>query len=123
MERMAADMMGGTAKDAVIFEAVGVPGIIQQIIEGAPPKARVVVVGVCMETDHQEPFLAITKELSIRYVFGYSPDEYAATLQRLATTQLPVDELVTDVLTLDQTADAFQTLASPGDHGKILIRH
>ena len=51
MERMAADMMGGTAKDAVIFEAVGVPGIIQQIIEGAPPKARVVVVGVCMETD------------------------------------------------------------------------
>ena len=123
MERMAADMMGGTAKDAVIFEAVGVPGIIQQIIEGAPPKARVVVVGVCMETDHQEPFLAITKELSIRYVFGYSPDEYAATLQRLATTQLPIDELVTDVLTLDQTADAFQTLASPGDHGKILIRH
>jgi len=123
MERMAADMMGGTAKDAVIFEAVGVPGVIQQIIEGAPPKARVVVVGVCMETDHQQPFLAITKELSIRYVLGYTPDEYAATLQRLGTTELPVDELVTDVLSLDQTADAFQTLASPGDHGKILIRH
>src|SRR5215470_18599021 len=50
-------------KPALIFECVGVPGIIQQLFEGAPRDARIVVVGVCMETDRAEPMLGILKEL------------------------------------------------------------
>jgi len=48
---------------AVIFECVGLPGVIQQVIDGAPAGARVVIVGVCMQTDQFEPFFGIVKQL------------------------------------------------------------
>src|SRR6202012_113839 len=40
--------LGPKLRPAVIFECVGVPRVIQQIMEGAPASARIVVVGVCM---------------------------------------------------------------------------
>ncbi|HEY8547153.1 MAG TPA: zinc-binding dehydrogenase [Acidimicrobiales bacterium] len=122
MERAGLEMFGGSFKEAVIFEAVGAPGVLQAIIDGAPPKARIVVVGVCMETDHIEPFFGITKELELRFAFGYSPTEFAATLDRLGAAALRgVDQLVTDHVPLDATPQAFATLANPGEHGKILV--
>ena len=109
-------------RGAVIFEAVGVPGVLRTIVREAPPRARVVVVGVCMEPDRIEPFFAITKELEIRFAFGYTRDEFAATLDRLARRCPPADALVTGVVGLDGVASAFEALASPGRHGKVLVR-
>ena len=54
------------------------PGLLQQVFEGAPRDARIVVVGVCMETDRSEPMLGIMKELNVQYVLGYTPDEFAS---------------------------------------------
>ena len=64
-------------KPALIFECVGIPGLLQQVFEGAPRDARIVVVGVCMETDRSEPMIGIMKELDVQYVLGYTPDEFA----------------------------------------------
>src|SRR5215467_3666888 len=63
-------------KPALIFECVGVPGLLQQVFEGAPRDARIVVVGVCMESDRSEPMLGIMKELNVQYALGYTPDEF-----------------------------------------------
>jgi threonine dehydrogenase-like Zn-dependent dehydrogenase len=123
LDRAAHEMFGGQFKDAVVFEAVGTPGVLQSIIDGAPPKARIVVVGVCMEQDHIEPFVGIVKELEVRFAFGYTPGEFAATLDRLAQGMPGADSLVTDIVDLADTPAAFQTLDDPGDHGKILVRH
>src|SRR5258708_11540255 len=38
-------------KPALIFGCVGIPGLLQQVFEGAPRDGRVVVVGVCMESE------------------------------------------------------------------------
>ena len=80
MERIGAAMLGAAVQDPVIFEAVGVPGMLQSLIAEAPPHSRIVVVGVCMHTDTIEPFMAVTKEMELRFSFGYTPDEFAATL-------------------------------------------
>ena len=121
MERVGAGMLGGTVPDPVIFEAVGVPGMLQSLIAEAPPRSRIVVVGVCMHTDTIEPFMAVTKEMELRFSFGYSPEEFAATLARLATGVPGADLLVTSTLGLDGAPGAFDTLRAPGEHGKILI--
>ena len=121
MEYASAVMMGADLKNPVIFEAVGVPGMLQGIIEEAPPRSRIVVVGVCMHADSIEPFFAVAKELEFRFSFGYSPAEYAATLERLASGVPGAELLVTDVFGLDETPGAFETLRTPGEHGKILI--
>jgi threonine dehydrogenase-like Zn-dependent dehydrogenase len=121
MERAGAVMMGADLKDPVIFEAVGVPGMLQAIMEAAPPRSRIVVVGVCMHPDSIEPFFAVTKEMEFRFSFGYTPAEYAATLERLAKGVPGAEMLVTDAVGLDGAPGAFETLRNPGEHGKILI--
>ena len=122
MERAGASMLGVAVKDPVIFEAVGVPGMLQSLIADAPPHSRIVVVGVCMHTDSIEPFMAVTKELELRFSFGYTPGEFAATLQRLAAGMPGADLLVTSSVDLAGAPGAFETLRSPGEHGKILVR-
>ncbi|MGH7948165.1 MAG: alcohol dehydrogenase catalytic domain-containing protein, partial [Candidatus Binataceae bacterium] len=52
-------MSGPALRPAVIFECVGVPGMIEGVMSSAPPNARVVVVGVCMQRDQIEPMYGI----------------------------------------------------------------
>ena len=64
-------------KSLVIFEAVGVPGMIDDAMQAAPRGARVLVVGVCMEQDSIRPMLGIAKELDVSFALGYSYEEFA----------------------------------------------
>jgi threonine dehydrogenase-like Zn-dependent dehydrogenase len=108
-------------RPGVFFECVGVPGVIQQIVEGASRDARVVVVGVCMEIDQFEPFVAIGKELNLQFVLGYTPEEFAATLRHLAEGELTHEPLITGKVGVEGVAGAFDELASPDRHAKILV--
>ncbi|MEN3349762.1 MAG: hypothetical protein V7632_3397 [Bradyrhizobium sp.] len=108
-------------KPALIFECVGVPGVLQQVFEGAPRHARVVVVGVCMETDRSEPMLGIIKELNVQYVLGYTPEEFAWSLRLIAEGQVDAAALVTGRVGIDGVAQAFADLANPEAHTKILV--
>ena len=82
-------------RTAVIFECVGVPGMLQEILKSAPAGARVVVVGVCMQEDRIKPMLAISKELQLQFVLGYLPGEFAETLGAIAEGKLDVAPLIT----------------------------
>jgi threonine dehydrogenase-like Zn-dependent dehydrogenase len=106
---------------AVLFECVGVPGLLDQMMKDAPREARIVVAGVCMEDDRIRPTLGIYKELSVQFVLGYQPDEFAGTLGDIAEGRIPVEPLVTAKVGVDGVAGAFRTLASPEQHAKILV--
>lgn len=117
-----ADKLGGTApKRPVIFECVGVPGMIDGIIRAAPLASRVIVVGVCMGEDRIRPAMAIGKELDLRFVFGQTPLEYRDTLHMLADGKLDASALVTGTVGLGGVAAAFEALGDPETHAKILI--
>ncbi|MFC9996425.1 zinc-binding dehydrogenase [Nocardia sp. NPDC127526] len=104
-----------------IFECVGVPGIIDQILAGAPPMSRVIVVGVCMQPDTFRPALAINKEIELRFAFGYDPGEFRDTLHMLADGKVDPAPLITGTVGLDGVDAAYTALASPEHHAKILI--
>ncbi|HEY3680408.1 MAG TPA: zinc-binding dehydrogenase [Bradyrhizobium sp.] len=108
-------------KPALIFECVGIPGVIQQLFEGAPRDARIVVVGVCMETDRSEPMLGIVKELNVQYVLGYTPEEFAASLRLIAEGKVDAASLVTASVGIGGVAQAFADLANPERHTKIIV--
>jgi 2-desacetyl-2-hydroxyethyl bacteriochlorophyllide A dehydrogenase len=108
-------------KRAAIFECVGVPGILQQMLEKAPRDARIVVAGVCMEPDTIEPMFGIVKELSLQFVLGYTPDEFARSLRLLAEGQVDAEALITAKVGLDGVKGAFAELANPEQHTKILV--
>ena len=111
----------GGSRGLVVFEAIGVPGIINDILRAAPARTRAVVVGVCMQPDTVQPFFGISKELSIQFVLGYDPTEFADTLRHIAEGDLDVAPLVTGEVGLDGVAGAFAALADPDEHCKILV--
>jgi threonine dehydrogenase-like Zn-dependent dehydrogenase len=108
-------------RNAVIFECVGVPGLLHGIMRDAPRGARIVVAGVCMEEDRIRPIHGINKELSLQFVLGYLPDEFASTLTDIAEGRLPVAPLVTGRVGVADVPQAFEDLARPDTHAKILV--
>jgi threonine dehydrogenase-like Zn-dependent dehydrogenase len=105
----------------VVFECVGVPGVIEQIISSAPLFSRVVVVGVCMEPDRFRPAMAINKEIDLRFVLGYTPLEFRDSLHLLADGKVNAEPIVTGVVGLPGVDNAFTALGNPETHAKILI--
>ncbi|MEO6511153.1 MAG: zinc-binding dehydrogenase, partial [Nocardioides sp.] len=118
----ALDKVGATTPKApVIFECVGVPGMLEQVLTGAPLYSRVVVVGVCMGSDLIRPSMAVNKELDLRFVVGYTPLEFRDTLHALADGKIDATPLLTGTVGLDGVATAFDVLGDPDTHAKILI--
>ncbi|MEV3905858.1 zinc-binding dehydrogenase [Mycobacterium sp. NPDC050551] len=118
----AADALGAAGpKRPVVFECVGVPGMIDGALAGAPLQSRVIVVGVCMGEDTLRPSMGIAKEIDLRFVFGYTPLEFRDTLHLLADGKVDASALVTGTVGLDGVAAAFDALGDPEAHAKILI--
>ena len=112
---------GPAVRPAVVFECVGVPGVLDDLMAASPRGTRIIVVGVCMEADTIHPMLGISKELNLQFVLGYTPDEFAATLGHIAAGEIPTTPLITGHVGLDGVAQAFVDLASPERHAKILV--
>jgi threonine dehydrogenase-like Zn-dependent dehydrogenase len=110
-----------SVKPAVVFEAVGVPGIIDDVLLRARPGTRLVVAGVCMQPDTVHPFFAIAKEINVQFVLAYSPDEFADSLCALAEGDIDAAPLITGEVGLDGVGAAFDDLADPERHCKILV--
>jgi threonine dehydrogenase-like Zn-dependent dehydrogenase len=105
----------------VVFEAIGVPGIIDDVIRRARPGTRLVVAGVCMEPDTMHPFFAIAKEINVQFCLAYGPEEFAESLRALAEGDIDVSPLITAEVGLDGVGAAFDDLAHPDRHCKILV--
>jgi threonine dehydrogenase-like Zn-dependent dehydrogenase len=105
----------------ICFEAVGVPGVLDSLLRDAPIATQIVVVGVCMEPDTTRPFFASAKELSIRYSFAYTPEEYAAALRAISEGDVDVSPMITATVDLSGVAGAFEALGHPDEHVKILV--
>ena len=106
----------------VIFECVGAPGLLQQCIEMAPQRGRIVPVGVCEQPDRIMPFFGLIKELRIQFAIAYTRDDFETCLAMLAAQRIDVSAMVTDVVGLDELPQAFEALRTPGHQCKVLTR-
>lgn len=116
-----AERVGATPQGPVVFECVGVPGIIEDIVSHAPFRSRVVVVGVCMLPDTFRPAMTINKEIDLRFVFGYDPGEFRDTLHMIADGKVDPSPLITATVGLGGVQAAFDALAGAERHAKVLI--
>ncbi|MEA3018627.1 MAG: hypothetical protein QOI47_151 [Actinomycetota bacterium] len=111
----------GGSSPVVIFEAIGVPGIINEVMRMAPIGSQIVVVGVCMEPDTITPFFGIGKELNIQFAYSYDPTEFAGSLRSIAEGEIDVSPLITAEVPLEGMQQAFEDLADPEQHCKIIV--
>lgn len=122
--RLGGTVASGTPRapgSLVTFEAVGVPGVIDQAMRDAPRGGRVLVVGACMEPDTMRPIVGIYKELEIGFALGYDPFEFGSTLRAIAEGEIDVTPMITGHVGIAGVPDAFEQLASPDEHCKILV--
>ena len=121
-EGLIAAAQGLSVKRPLIFECVGAPGVLQSLALAAPRGTRIVVAGVCMQTDQIEPLVFITKEIELRFVLGYAPEEFIASLSNLAEGRTRYTDIITGIVSLDQTPAAFTTLQTDKSQIKIMVR-
>ncbi|MEO8540728.1 MAG: zinc-binding dehydrogenase [bacterium] len=105
----------------VVFECVGVEGTLRQAMELVDRAGRVIVVGVCMKEDRIFPMVGINKQLTLKFVLGYSPAEYAEALAGLADKSVDTSPMVTRTVNLDELPAAFEALADPHDCKIVVI--
>lgn len=117
----AAEAVGAGPGGPVVFECVGVPGMIDDVIAQAPIYSRVVVVGVCMGADRIRPSIAVNKEIDLRFVLGYTPAEFRESLHLLAEGKVDPAPIVTGAVGLDGVAAAFDALGDPEAHAKVVV--
>lgn len=115
------EALGAGPKHPVVFECVGVPGVIETIVRRAPLFSRVVVVGVCVGEDRFTPAMAINKEIDLRFVIGYTPLEFRDALHLLAEGKIDPRPMITGTVGLGGVDAAFAALGDPENHAKILI--
>jgi len=105
----------------VVFEAVGVPGLIEECIARARFRGRVIVAGACLGPDSITPIAGIMKEAAVQFVLAYEKDDFQYTLDMLAQQRIDPAALITDRVDLAGVPAAFEALATPRGQGKVLV--
>ena len=114
--------IAGKAPD-VIFECVGVPGLLNTAMLEAPRGCRIVVAGVCQQPDTILPLMGIVKELEIQFVLGYRPDDFDYVIAMIASDRIDVTHMVTDVVDLNALPAAFEALRKPSHQCKVMLEN
>lgn len=105
----------------IVFECTGKPGMIQQAVELAGLRARVVVVGLCLKEDRLLPLPGFLKELSVDFAQCYHARDFEAVIDALARGQLDARPMHTATVGLPELPGIFAELQSGSPHGKVLI--
>jgi (R,R)-butanediol dehydrogenase/meso-butanediol dehydrogenase/diacetyl reductase len=106
----------------LIFECVGVPGMIQKCVDLSRPFGRIVVVGSCMIEDRMVPLSAMFKELNVQYMMGYARPEWRLVLDLLDSGRVDPRPMITDIVSLEQLPAAFEALRAPSTQIKVMVR-
>lgn len=115
-----ADIAGGPPD--LIFECVGVKGLIQQCIDMLPPFGKTVVVGVCMQPDTIVPISGILKEAALQFVLGYGKRDFEVVIDLLAAGRIDPRPMLTDVIDFAKLPAAFEALRKPTNQCKVMLK-
>lgn len=111
--------LGGKAD--IVFECVGVPGLIAQAVDQVRIKGTVVILGLCTRPDSFVPFAALSKEVRLQTSAFFKRQEYEAALDALDRGAPEPGLLITDTVTLAATPGVFEALRARTDQCKVLI--
>jgi (R,R)-butanediol dehydrogenase/meso-butanediol dehydrogenase/diacetyl reductase len=110
---------GGKAD--VVFECVGIPGLIDQAVQQVRGRGTVLLLGLCTRPDPINSFAMLSKEVRLVTSAFFTEPEYQASLNALAAGAVEPRLLVTDTISLAETPDVFESLKRRTSQCKVLI--
>jgi len=111
--------LGGKAD--IVFECVGVPGLIAQAVEQVRPRGTILLLGLCTRPDTFNSFAMLSKEVRLVTSAFFTVPEYRASLDALAEGAIEPRLLVTDTISLSETPEVFESLKHRTSQCKVLI--
>jgi (R,R)-butanediol dehydrogenase / meso-butanediol dehydrogenase / diacetyl reductase len=105
----------------IVFECVGLDGMLHQAVTLCGLRGRVVVAGVVFHEDRLPPLVALAKEVTILYSQAYTERDFAAVIDALATGTIDAAPLHTATVDLDALPAMFESLRSDPAHCKVLV--
>jgi (R,R)-butanediol dehydrogenase/meso-butanediol dehydrogenase/diacetyl reductase len=111
--------LGGKAD--VVFECVGIPGLIDQAVQQVRNRGTILLLGLCTRPDPINSFAMLSKEVRLVTSAFFTVPEYRAALDALAAGAIEPRLLVTDTIALEDTPEVFESLKRRSGQCKVLI--
>jgi (R,R)-butanediol dehydrogenase/meso-butanediol dehydrogenase/diacetyl reductase len=111
--------LGGKAD--IVFECVGVPGLIAQAVQQVRNRGTILLLGLCTRPDTFNSFAMLSKEVRLVTSAFFTRQEYEAALDVLDAGAAEPRHLVTDTISLAATPDRFEALRHRTHDCKVLI--
>lgn len=109
------------AKADIVFECVGVPGLIAQAVDQVRNRGTILLLGLCTRPDTFNSFAMLSKELRLITSAFFTRGEYEAALDALDRGAAEPRALVTGTLSLDEVPEGFEALKRRTHQCKVLI--
>jgi len=97
----------------LVYECVGMPGLMQQIISGVGFEARIVMGGYCMEPEQLYVFAAQNKRLNIQFAGGEEPQDMQLALAAIADGRIDVRAWLGERIGIGSVAQAMAEMSGP----------
>ncbi|MER6958451.1 zinc-binding dehydrogenase [Streptomyces sp. NPDC000618] len=105
----------------VVFECVGVPGVLDSIIKGCERGTRIFSVGGPPEGDHLHTLTAKRKGLNIQFGGGPSMADWDEAFEAVCSGGLDVGPMLGRTVGLDEVPDALDSARDGGGPARIIV--
>ena len=112
----------GLLSAPVIFECVGAPGLIQQLVEVAPMHTRLYVAGGWYTGDQLDITTASRQGVTIQFGGGPQPQDWYGTLDAIVEGRLDPMPSIGEVIGLDGVPDALERARRSEGPPRIVVR-
>ncbi len=111
--------LGGKAD--IVFECVGLPGLIAQAVGQVRNRGTILLLGLCTRPDTFNSFAMLSKEVRLITSAFFTRGEFEAALDALDSGAAEPRMLVSDTVSLADTPAMFETLRQRTHQCKVLI--
>jgi (R,R)-butanediol dehydrogenase / meso-butanediol dehydrogenase / diacetyl reductase len=111
--------LGGKAD--IVFECVGLPGLIAQAVEQVRNRGTILLLGLCTKPDTFNSFAMLSKEVRLITSAFFTRVEYETALDALNADAAEPRAMITSIVSLEDMPPAFEALRTRSHQCKVLI--
>jgi (R,R)-butanediol dehydrogenase/meso-butanediol dehydrogenase/diacetyl reductase len=113
--------LGGAGKADIVFECVGVPGLIAQAIKQVANRGTILLLGLCTRPDTFNSFAMLQKEARLVTSAFFTRADFEDALGALVAGATEPQLMISDTIALDAVPTVFEGLKRRTDQCKVLI--
>jgi (R,R)-butanediol dehydrogenase/meso-butanediol dehydrogenase/diacetyl reductase len=114
------EALGGAPR--IVFEAVGVDGMLGRAVNHVAPFGRIVSLGFCTAPDAVIPALASYKCANLQFAVGYRMAEFLHIADQMDKGHVDPKAIISNAIALDQLPAMMATLRGTNEETKVHVR-